>query len=111
MASHRVQDCFIHPFVFPGFSDSDAAAMNVDVADLVDKLDLSMSSIDMTNTALAMHEEKDGEISGVGKLGPQNFIPVSWSFGQKEYRLCLYFPLYRGAGGQCAAFIISRKPD
>lgn len=70
---HRVPDCFIALFVFPGFSDS--TVMNVDTADLVEKLDLSMSSIDMTNTALAMHEEKDGEISGVGK-----FIPVSWSF-------------------------------
>lgn len=77
LASHRVLDCFINIvlFVFPGFSDSDAAVMNVDTADLVEKLDLSISSIDMTNTALAMHEEKDGEISGVGK-----FIPVSWSF-------------------------------
>jgi len=52
---------------FPGFSDSEVAAMNPDPADLVDKLDLSMSSIDMTNTSLAMHEEKDGELSGVGE--------------------------------------------
>lgn len=41
--------------------------MNPDPADLADRLDLSMSSIDMTNTALAMHEEKDVDISGVGK--------------------------------------------
>ncbi len=59
--------------VFPGFSDSEVAVMNPDAADLVDRLDLSMSSIDMTNTSLAMHEEKDGEISGVGKLGQQQF--------------------------------------
>lgn len=90
--------------------------MTPDAADLADRLDLSTSSIDMTNTALAMHEEKDGEISGVGKSGQQSFIPVSWSFrvyiGQKEYRLCLYFLSYRRAGGQCAAFIIiSREPD
>ncbi|KAM9349726.1 Golgi reassembly-stacking protein 1a [Symphorus nematophorus] len=52
----------------PGFSDSEAAVMTPDAADLVDRLDLSMSSIDMTNTALAMHEEKDGEISGVEEL-------------------------------------------
>ncbi|KAM4552360.1 Golgi reassembly-stacking protein 1a isoform 2-T2 [Odontesthes bonariensis] len=52
----------------PGFSDSEVAAMNPDTADLVDKLDLSMSSIDMTNTSLAMHEEKDGELSGVEEL-------------------------------------------
>lgn len=59
---------------FPGFSDSDMAVMNPDPADLLDRLDLSMSSIDMTNTSLAMHEEKDGEISGVGKLTQQRFI-------------------------------------
>ncbi|XP_056247646.1 Golgi reassembly-stacking protein 1a [Seriola aureovittata] len=52
----------------PGFSDSEVAVMNPDAADLVDRLDLSMSSIDMTNTSLAMHEEKDGEISGVEEL-------------------------------------------
>lgn len=52
----------------PGFSDSEVAAMTPDAADLVDRLDLSMSSIDMTNTALAMHDEKDGEISGVEEL-------------------------------------------
>lgn len=42
--------------------------MNSEAADLVDRLDLSMSSIDMTNTSLAMHEEREGEISGVGEL-------------------------------------------
>lgn len=52
----------------PGFSDSEVAVMNPDAADLVDRLDLSVSSIDMTNTSLAMHEEKDGEISGVEEL-------------------------------------------
>ncbi|XP_042337534.1 Golgi reassembly-stacking protein 1-like, partial [Plectropomus leopardus] len=54
----------------PGFTDSEVAAMNPDPVDLADRLDQSMSSIDMTNTSLTMHEEKDGEISGVGKLGP-----------------------------------------
>uniref|UniRef100_A0A671Y6Z9 Golgi reassembly stacking protein 1a n=2 Tax=Sparus aurata TaxID=8175 RepID=A0A671Y6Z9_SPAAU len=52
----------------PGFSDSEVAVMTPDTADLVDRLELSMSSIDMTNTALAMHEEKEGEISGVEEL-------------------------------------------
>ncbi|XP_040910598.1 Golgi reassembly-stacking protein 1a isoform X1 [Toxotes jaculatrix] len=52
----------------PGFSDSEVAVMNSDTADLVDRLELSMSSIDMTNTSLAMHEEKDSEISGVEEL-------------------------------------------
>uniref|UniRef100_A0A3Q3X6T6 PDZ GRASP-type domain-containing protein n=1 Tax=Mola mola TaxID=94237 RepID=A0A3Q3X6T6_MOLML len=60
----------------PGFSDSEAAVMSPDIADLVDKLDQSMSSIDMTDTALAMHEEKDCDISGIGK---QNLIPLSLS--------------------------------
>ncbi|XP_070774601.1 Golgi reassembly-stacking protein 1a [Enoplosus armatus] len=58
----------IHRVMDPGFSDSEVAVMNPDPVDLVDRLDLSMSSIDMTNTALAMHEEKDGEISGVEEL-------------------------------------------
>ncbi|XP_028328352.1 Golgi reassembly-stacking protein 1a [Gouania willdenowi] len=53
----------------PGFSDSEAAgAMSADLADLVDRLDLSSSSIDMTDTSLAMHEEKDNDISGVEGL-------------------------------------------
>ncbi|XP_034559547.1 Golgi reassembly-stacking protein 1-like [Notolabrus celidotus] len=52
----------------PGFSDSEGAVMNPDPSDLMDRLDLSMSSIDMTNTALAMHEEKEGEISGIEEL-------------------------------------------
>lgn len=42
--------------------------MNSEAADLVDRLDLSMSSIDMTNTSLAMHEERESEISGIGEL-------------------------------------------
>ncbi|XP_041848251.1 Golgi reassembly-stacking protein 1a [Melanotaenia boesemani] len=52
----------------PGFSDSEVALMNPDPADLADRLDLSMSSIDMTNTSLAMHDEKDSEVSGVEEL-------------------------------------------
>ncbi|XP_074544443.1 Golgi reassembly-stacking protein 1a [Halichoeres trimaculatus] len=52
----------------PGFSDSEGAVMNPDPSDLMDRLDLSMSSIDMTNTSLAMHEEKEGDISGIEEL-------------------------------------------
>ncbi|XP_029309128.1 Golgi reassembly-stacking protein 1a [Cottoperca gobio] len=52
----------------PGFSDSEVAVVNPNPADLADRLDLSVSSIDMTNNLLAMHEEKDGEISGVEDL-------------------------------------------
>ncbi|KAG7525379.1 Golgi reassembly-stacking protein 1-like [Solea senegalensis] len=48
--------------------DSEVAVMNPDVAELVDRLDLSVSSIDMANTSLTMHEEKDSEISGVEEL-------------------------------------------
>lgn len=115
LASHCAHKNLIFLFVFPGFSDSEVAVMNPDAADLVDRLDLSVSSIDMTNTSLAMHEEKDGEISGVGELGQQHFMPVSWSvhvsIWQSEHRPCLCFLLYRGAGGQCAAFIVSGQPD
>lgn len=49
------------------FSDSEVAAATPDASDVADRLDLSISSIDMTNTALAMHEEKDCDISGIGK--------------------------------------------
>ncbi|XP_053740275.1 Golgi reassembly-stacking protein 1-like [Synchiropus splendidus] len=58
----------------PGFSDSEVAAMNPDPTDLMDRLDLSMSSIDMTDTALAMHEEKDGDISGVEELASSGML-------------------------------------
>uniref|UniRef100_A0A1A7XWY7 Golgi reassembly stacking protein 1 n=1 Tax=Iconisemion striatum TaxID=60296 RepID=A0A1A7XWY7_9TELE len=52
----------------PGFPDSDLAVMNPEPADLIDKLDLSTSSIDMTHTALAMHEEKENEVFGVEEM-------------------------------------------
>ncbi|KAJ4919320.1 hypothetical protein JOQ06_024432 [Pogonophryne albipinna] len=56
----------------PGFSYTEAAVATPNPADLVDRLDLSVSSIDMTNNLLAMHEEKDeekdGDISGVEEL-------------------------------------------
>ncbi|RVE61606.1 hypothetical protein OJAV_G00172260 [Oryzias javanicus] len=43
----------------PAFSDAEITALNPDPADLLDRLDLSVSSIDMTNTSLAMHEDRD----------------------------------------------------
>lgn len=52
----------------PGLSDSEAAAATPDASDTADRLDLSVSSIDMTDTALAMHEEKDCDISGIEEL-------------------------------------------
>uniref|UniRef100_UPI0037E94552 Golgi reassembly-stacking protein 1-like n=1 Tax=Semicossyphus pulcher TaxID=241346 RepID=UPI0037E94552 len=61
----------------PGFSDSEGAVMNPDPADLLDRLDLSMSSIDMTNTSLAMHEEKEGDISGIEELEDSVLIATS----------------------------------
>ncbi|XP_055017072.1 Golgi reassembly-stacking protein 1a isoform X2 [Boleophthalmus pectinirostris] len=48
--------------------------LSPDPADLLDKIDLSVSSIDMTNTSLAMHEEKDSEISGVEELDDSELI-------------------------------------
>lgn len=71
--------------VLPGFSDqSEVAMMNSEVSDLADRLDLSTSSIDMTNTSLAVREDID--VSGVGEeallfLGEQN------SVGQHKSRL------------------------
>lgn len=50
--------------------------MNLDASDLLDRLDVSTSSIDMTNTSLAMREEREGEISGVGELPQQQFTSV-----------------------------------
>ncbi|XP_056148913.1 Golgi reassembly-stacking protein 1-like isoform X2 [Lampris incognitus] len=60
----------IQSVIDPGFSESEEAILNTDPSDLVDRLDLSMSSIDMTNTSLAMHEEKDIEITGVESTDP-----------------------------------------
>ncbi|XP_048019258.1 Golgi reassembly-stacking protein 1a [Megalobrama amblycephala] len=51
----------------PGFSDqSEVAMMNSEVSDMADRLDLSVSSIDMTNTSLAVQEDVD--VSGVEEL-------------------------------------------
>ncbi|XP_018532991.1 Golgi reassembly-stacking protein 1a isoform X1 [Lates calcarifer] len=72
----------------PGFSDSEVAVMNPDTADLADRLDLSMSSIDMTNTSLAMHEEKDGEISGVEELEDSVLLSSSANYQAESEELC-----------------------
>lgn len=63
--------------------------MTPEVSDLMDRLDQSVSSIDITTTALAIHEEKECDVSGVGKLGEQNVLPMSvlLYIGQKEHRL------------------------
>lgn len=52
----------------PWFSDQSEIALNSEVSDVADRLDLSVSSIDMTNTSLAVHEEKDSDISGIEEL-------------------------------------------
>lgn len=68
----------------PGLSDSEAAAApSPDPADLLDRLDVSTSSIDMTNTSLAMHEEKEGDISGVEEL-EDSALPSSPAESQSE---------------------------
>lgn len=89
--------CFIvHIF---GFSDAESATMTPDAAELTDRLDLSMSSIDMTNTALAMQEEKECEISGVGKFGRKSFFVLVTNPD------CFPLLLCRRAGGQHAVVI------
>ncbi|XP_077083170.1 Golgi reassembly-stacking protein 1a [Siphateles boraxobius] len=56
----------------PGFSDqSEVAMMNSEVSDMADRLDLSTSSIDMTNTSLAVREDIDA--SGVEELQDREF--------------------------------------
>ncbi|XP_016386472.1 Golgi reassembly-stacking protein 1-like isoform X2 [Sinocyclocheilus rhinocerous] len=51
----------------PGFSDqSEVAMMNSEVSDMADRLDLSTSSTDMTNTSLAVREDID--VSAVEEL-------------------------------------------
>ncbi|XP_061652891.1 Golgi reassembly-stacking protein 1a isoform X2 [Phyllopteryx taeniolatus] len=52
----------------PGLSDSELAVMSPVPAELFDKLDLSVSSVDMNNTSLSMNDEKENEISGVEEL-------------------------------------------
>ncbi|XP_068604440.1 Golgi reassembly-stacking protein 1a isoform X2 [Brachionichthys hirsutus] len=51
-----------------GLCDPEGGATPPDVPESLDRLDLSVSSVDMTNTSLAVHEEKDGEVSGVDEL-------------------------------------------
>ncbi|XP_061926277.1 uncharacterized protein LOC133665095 isoform X2 [Entelurus aequoreus] len=58
----------IHRVTDPGLLESEAAMMSPDPADLLDRLDVSVSSIDMNDTSLAIKDERDNEISGVGKL-------------------------------------------
>ncbi|XP_061695121.1 Golgi reassembly-stacking protein 1-like [Syngnathoides biaculeatus] len=52
----------------PGLSDSELAVMSPLPAELFDKLDLSVSSVDMNNTSLAVNYENENDISGVEEL-------------------------------------------
>lgn len=87
LVSRCVHQHFLILFVAPGFSDSEAAALTADTADLADKLDLSVSSIDMTDTALAIHEDKDCDISGIGEL---NRSQIRFECEQEERRAVHY---------------------
>uniref|UniRef100_A0A8C6UG16 Golgi reassembly stacking protein 1a n=1 Tax=Neogobius melanostomus TaxID=47308 RepID=A0A8C6UG16_9GOBI len=58
----------------PGFSQTEVPEITPDPSDLLEKIDLSMSSIDMTNTALAMHDKEDSDISGVEELDDSELI-------------------------------------
>ncbi|XP_055721818.1 Golgi reassembly-stacking protein 1a isoform X1 [Salvelinus fontinalis] len=71
----------------PGFSESEVAMMAPDPSeDMADRLDLSVSSIDMTGTSLAVHEDVHEEnhsnnISGIEELGDSEIPetpPENW---------------------------------
>ncbi|XP_034039890.1 Golgi reassembly-stacking protein 1-like [Thalassophryne amazonica] len=75
---------------FTYVSDSEVAMRSTDAADSVDKLDHSVSSIDLSNNSLAIHDEKDSEISGVEELA-DNQPPSSAAENQNEpQRLSLH---------------------
>ncbi|XP_029499156.1 Golgi reassembly-stacking protein 1-like [Oncorhynchus nerka] len=79
----------------PGFSESEVAMMAPDPSeDMADRLDLSVSSIDMTGTSLAVHEEKDSNnISGIEELGDSELPetpPENWM--ETEHRESLIMP-------------------
>uniref|UniRef100_A0A674AME5 Golgi reassembly stacking protein 1a n=1 Tax=Salmo trutta TaxID=8032 RepID=A0A674AME5_SALTR len=83
----------------PGFSESEVAMMAPDPSeDMADRLDLSVSSIDMTGTSLAVHEdvheEKDSnDISGIEELGDSELPetpPENWM--ETEPRESLIMP-------------------
>ncbi|XP_061747251.1 Golgi reassembly-stacking protein 1a [Nerophis ophidion] len=61
----------------PALFESDVAMMSPDPADLLDRLDVSVSSIDMNDTSLAIKDERDNEISGVGELDGSDLHPDS----------------------------------
>lgn len=79
--------------------------MTPDVSDLMDRLDQSVSSIDITTTALAIHEEKECDISGVGKLGEENVLPVSqfcYTLAKCIAFVCLFvFPVQKSWRTAC----------
>ncbi|XP_061151842.1 Golgi reassembly-stacking protein 1a isoform X1 [Syngnathus typhle] len=56
------------PVMDPGLSDSGVAALSPVPAELLEKLDVSLSSVDMNDTSLALNYEKEEDISGVEAL-------------------------------------------
>ncbi|KAG9278310.1 Golgi reassembly-stacking protein 1-like isoform X1 [Astyanax mexicanus] len=57
----------IHRVMDPGFSDELEGKINFEVSEADErKLDVSVSSIDMENTSLAIQEDKDSELLDVG---------------------------------------------
>nr|XP_057923521.1 Golgi reassembly-stacking protein 1a [Doryrhamphus excisus] len=65
----------IHSVTDSGLSDSEAALTSPDPADLSDRLDASVSSIDMNDTSLAINDERDNEISGIEELDGSELQP------------------------------------
>lgn len=60
----------IHRVMDPGFSDELEGKMNFEVSEADERrLDVSVSSIDMENTSLAIQEDKDSELLDVGDHG------------------------------------------
>lgn len=81
--------------------------MTPDVSDSMDRLDQSVSSIDISTTALAVHEEKECDVSGVGKLGEQNFLPTSqfsYTLAKRVIDCLLVFPVQKSWRTACFHF-------
>lgn len=76
---------------FTGSPDSEMPATGLVTADSMDKLDLSVSSVDMNDTSLAMNCDKEDEISGVGKLGCNKLIVGRGLEGSVCKPLFIYF--------------------
>ncbi|XP_054623912.1 Golgi reassembly-stacking protein 1-like [Dunckerocampus dactyliophorus] len=65
----------IHSVTDPGLSDSEVLVTSPDPVDPLDRLDASVSSIDMNDTSLAINDERDNEISGIEELDGSELHP------------------------------------